>query len=112
MMVLLYLYKGNTMSHVLTVKIPHPLLDRLEEVAHQKGRSKGALVREAIESHLGKTAAAHPGTDEIAHATEAILKGKRSRLKVDWKEIHRMARGVPLSLSPEEEVRRARRRGL
>jgi len=99
------------MSHVLTVKIPHPLLDRLEKVCSSEGKSKGALVREAIESFLKGKNEFEGHLVRFRNATEAMFRGKKSKVKVDWEKIYREAR-VPMEISPEEEVRRGRLRGL
>ena len=99
------------MSHVLTVKIPHPLLNRLEEVCSQEGKSKGALVREAIESFLKGRKEIEGHLAKFRRATEAMFKGKKVKGRVDWEKIYREAR-VPMDITPEEEVRRGRLRGL
>ncbi len=99
------------MSHVLTVKIPHPLLDRLEKVCSSEGRTKGALVREAIESFLKGRKEIEGHLAKFRRATEAMFKGKKVKAKVDWEKIYREAH-VPMDITPEEEVRRGRLRGL
>ena len=99
------------MSHVLTVKIPHPLLDRLEKVCSTEGKTKGALVREAIESFLKNKKEIEGHLARFRKATEAMFRGKKVKTKVDWEKIYREA-DVPMEMTPEEEVRRGRLRGL
>ncbi len=99
------------MSHVLTVKIPHPLLDRLEKACSNEGKSKGALVREALESFLKNKKEVEGHLARFRKATEAMIKGKKFKVKVDWERLYRDAH-VPMDITPEEEVRRGRLRGL
>jgi len=100
------------MPHVLTLKVTPSLLHRLEKRCAQEGRSKGAVVRDAIEHHLEKGAAetASPSVEEI---TVAMIRGKSVRLKADWTELRQKARaGAPKDMTPEEEVRFHRTRGF
>jgi hypothetical protein len=96
------------MSHVLTSKIPHSLLYRLEEASTQQGKSKGALVREALEMLLRTGSSPR---EQIRNVTELLLKKKKPRIKVDWNELRKKA-AVSTGLSPEEEVLKFRRRRL
>lgn len=100
------------MSHVLTLKIPHPLLNRLERVAGREGRSKGSVVREAIERLLERKGDKDPGDLDIRAITEAHFKNRRLKIKVDWEELRRKASEGAPSISPEEEVRQSRWRRL
>lgn len=100
------------MSHVLTVKIPHPVLHRLEEVCSSEGKTKGALVREAIESFLKGKKEVEGHMAKFRRATTALLKGKKPKGKVDWEELRRVASSVETGMTPEEEVLRSRRRWL
>lgn len=96
------------MSHVLTVKIPHSLLQRLDELSRKEGRSKGALVRWAIERFLQGASAE---SSQVERITEAFMKGKNPKMRTDWKMLYAQTR-KPSSMTPEEEVRRSRRRDL
>jgi predicted DNA-binding protein len=100
------------MSHVLTVKIPHPLLDRLEMVCSSEGKTKGALVREAVEKMLEEKSEQEEGLARIRRVTDAHLKGKRVKAKVDWERLRRKAMESAPDMTPEEEVRYHRTRGL
>ena len=100
------------MSHVLTLKVPHPLLERLKKVAYGEGKSRGAVVREAIEKLLKEKSEDKNGQDLFQRATEAYLKGKTIKVKVDWEELRRKASEGAPSISPEEEVLQGRRRRL
>lgn len=113
-MVLPFYQMSNTMPHVLTVKISHPLLERLEKASRIRGKSKGAFVREAIEKELFQKAAPFDeGLERIRAATESMRQGKRIKVKVDWERLRRKAAlGTPPGMTPEEEVRLHRRRGL
>ena len=95
------------MSHVLTLKVSPSLLNRLEKRCSQEGRSKGAVVREAIEKLLEE----EDNLALIRKITEAHLKGKKIKVKVDWESLYKEAH-VPMDITPEEEVRRGRLRGL
>jgi predicted DNA-binding protein len=99
------------MPHVLTVKISHPLLDRLEKVCSHEGKSKGAMIREAVEKLLEEKSEKEGSLMRIRKITEAHIKGKKVKIRADWEEIYRQAR-VPMDLTPEEEVRRGRLRGM
>lgn len=97
------------MSHLLSVKIPHSLLHSLEEVSQQQGVSKGAVVRDALEDFLQRWNYANNSIQKI---TQNLLKKKKNRgKKVDWDELRKLASLNPY-ISPEEEVRMHRRRGL
>lgn len=104
------------MSHVLTVKIPHSLLHQLEGASRRQSKSKGALVREAIEKWLKAGSAGNDQKDRqewIRKATEAMLRGKKVpyRRTVDWETIQKKAAaGAPHDMTPEEEVMAFRRR--
>jgi hypothetical protein len=100
------------MSRVLTLKVTPSLMHRLEKKCAQEGRSKGAVVREAIENHL-ESAATESNGPSVEKITEAMMRGKTFRLKADWAELRRKAReGAPNDMTPEEEVRFHRSRGL
>jgi hypothetical protein len=111
-MVLSFIEKGITLSHVLTLKIPHPLLNRLEGVCQMAGKSKGATVREAIELLLEKIS--HQGGEllRIKGITECLFAGKTTKARVDWGQLRQKASGGPGLISPEEEVLQSRRRRL
>lgn len=96
------------MSHILTIKLPHPLLQELAAAASQSGVSKGALVRQALELFLK---AKSGFIAKIEAITRAHKRNKKSHSKVNWDEIYAATR-VPQPVSPEEEVRQSRRRGL
>ena len=100
------------MPHVLTLKVTPSLLHRLEKKCAQEGRSKGAVVREAIEHHLNRDMppSAGPSVEEI---TAAMIRGKTIPYKKDWTELRRKARaGAPKDMTPEQEVRFHRTRGF
>lgn len=96
------------MSHILSIKLPHPLLQELDNAATREGVSKGALVRQALEAFLK----AQSGfVEKVEAITRAHMRHKKSRSKVNWDDIYAATR-VPQPISPEEEVRTSRRRGL
>jgi predicted DNA-binding protein len=88
-----------------------PYSSRLEKRCAQEGRSKGAVVREAIEDLLERSVTKESNLPSIEEITEALRKGKKIKVKADWDEIYRQAR-VPMDITPEEEVRRGRLRGM
>lgn len=96
------------MSHILSIKLPHPLLEELDEASRQAGVSKGALVRQALEAFLK---AKSGFVAKIEAITRSHLHPRKTRSKVDWDDIYAATR-VPQPISPEEEVRISRRRGL
>lgn len=96
------------MSHILTIKLPQPLLQELDAAASQGGVSKGAIIREALEAFLK---AKSGFVAKIKTITRSQMRNKKSRLKVNWDEIYAATR-IPQPVSPEEEVRISRRRGL
>ena len=95
------------MSHVFTLKLPHPLLHRLEEVSRQEGKSKGAYLREALQIVLAQKSSP---LDRVRQITENLLKKKKTKATVDWDELKKKIGAA--SLSPEEEVLRSRRRRM
>lgn len=98
------------MNSMLTFKLPQSLLHQLEAEAQNQGISKGALVREAVQSYFKETT--RNQMEKIKRATMNLLKGKKSKSKVDWKAIEKEARSYTGPLTPEEEVRHSRRRGF
>ncbi len=100
------------MSHVLTLKVPHPLLERLERAARSEGKSKGAVVREAVEKLLEEKSQQEGGLARTREITEAHLNGKRVRVKVDWDRLRQKAMESAPDMTPEDEVRYHRTRGL
>lgn len=96
------------MSHVFTLKLPHPLLGRLESVSRLEGKSKGSYIRELLQNALGRD----PTSEErVTRVTQALMRDKKIRVNVDWDDLRRQAMGGS-DLAPEEEVRQYRRRGL
>lgn len=91
------------------MKMTPPLLKELGVAARQTGKSRGALVREALQLLLAQRVSA---AAQIAGITEALAGNKKPRLKVDWEEIRARCSAGPEDLTPEEEVRLARRRYL
>ena len=55
------------MSHLLTVKIPESLLAHLQQKALGRAKSKGALVREALEEFLLKSSSQTSQIEEITN---------------------------------------------
>ncbi len=97
------------MTSVFTIKMAPPLLKELAIAARHTGKSRGALVREALQLLLAQRVSA---AAQIAVITEALAKKKKPRLKVDWEEIRACCSAGSEKLTPEEEVRLARRRHL
>lgn len=96
------------MNHILSIKLPQSLLQELDRAAAQEGTSKGALVRQALESFLKTKSGV---LERIKAITRSHMLHKKSRTKVNWDDIYAATR-VPQPISPEEEVRISRRRGL
>ena len=61
--------------HTISLKVPEPLAIRLEETARQKGVSKSALIRDALEAYLQTDGAERP---ESAVSQVADLAGTLS----------------------------------
>lgn len=97
------------MSHILSFKLPYDLLDRLEKFSRVSGTSKGALVRKGLELLLQKSETSRASWEAL---TEAMRSNRRTKVKVDWEELRRKAQASAPSMTPEEEVRYHRRRGL
>ena len=100
------------MSQVFTVKMPESLFERLQDASVAQGKSKGAVVREAVEQWLARSPAQ---AERIEAITRALRQQKRPRLRpeegVDWEALrHQAAKGA--AGRPEDEVQRTRRRGL
>ena len=95
------------MSQVFSIKMPPFLYDSLEKASHRLGQSKGALVRQALEMFLSQSIS---HTEQIQKITQALSQKKKTRFKVNWKDIYQKTRGAS-DLTPEEEVRKHRLRG-
>lgn len=100
------------MSHVLTVKIKPSLLSRLEKRCAQEGKTKGAVVREAVERLLEEKQEYDANLSRIRRVTKAYLEGKSVKSKVDWSDLRKKAMASAPEMTPEEEVRYHRTRGL
>lgn len=98
------------MSRVFATKIPEPLLARLEEASQKEHKSKGALIRTALENFLNERE--EERLAPIARITEAHFRNKKIKGKIDWTDIYRKAHLSAPDCSPEEEVRRSRRRNF
>ena len=61
--------------HTISLKVPETLAVRLEDTARQRGVSKSALIRDALEVYLQADGAGHP---ESALARAAGLVGMLS----------------------------------
>lgn len=96
------------MSHILSIKLPHPLLQELDAASAREGVSKGALVRQALELFLKKKTGFVAKIEAITHAHRHH---KKPRSKLNWDDIYAITR-APQPISPEEEIRLSRRRGL
>lgn len=97
------------MEHVLTAKIPIAMLKSLDDLAAARGVSKGKLVRQALTLLFSQLV---DPVSRIAHITAAMREGRRLRCKTNWKTIRAQAAAGSSTLSPEEEVQRARQRGM
>ncbi len=97
------------MSNVFTIKMTQPMIQELAIVARQMGKSRGALVREALQLLLAQRVSE---AAQIGSITEALPSKKKPRVKVDWEEIRACCSTGPEDLTPEEGVRLARRRYL
>lgn len=95
------------MSHILSIKLPHPLLQELDEASRQAGVSKGALIRQALEQFLKQSTLAQ----QVARITRALRKGSPGKSIVDWTDIYAQTR-VETGMTVEEEIARSRRRNL
>lgn len=101
--------KGNTTSHVFTVKLPFSLLRQIGQESDESRVSKGTIVRQALETWFANTS--NLWLHRIETATGSILANKTKRKKSDWSVIYKLTR-VPSTLLPEEEVLKSRQRGL
>lgn len=95
------------MSHILTIKLPHPLLQELDSAAKQGGVSKGALVRQALEQFLKQNSLAQ----QVARITKSLRKKTSGKNIPDWADIYAQTR-VDTGMTVEEEIARSRRRCL
>lgn len=91
------------MNSMLTFKLPQSLLHQLEAEAQNQGISKGALVREAVQSYFKKTT--RNQMEKIKRATLRLIQGKKSKNKLKIEEIRAELAKHPTTMTPEEEVR-------
>jgi metal-responsive CopG/Arc/MetJ family transcriptional regulator len=104
-----YYKKGITMNRVFTIKMSESLYAQLDLQAQEEGLSRGALVRLALKKMLKKR---QPLLDRLQRITQSLAQGKMAhRSQTNWKGIYAQTRKA-VTLSPEEEVMRSRRRGL
>ena len=95
------------MSHILTIKLPHPLLQELDSAAKQGGVSKGALVRQALEQFLKQNTLAQ----QVSRITRSLRKGSIRKQATDWTDIYVKTR-IDTGMTVDEEISRSRRRNL
>lgn len=98
------------MSRVFATKIPEYLLVRLEETSQREHKSKGALIRKALENFFEGEQVEQ--VDQISRITEAHFHNKKLKISVNWGNIYKKAALSHPHLTPEEEVTRVRRRGV
>lgn len=95
------------MSHILTVKLPQPLLQELDAAASQGGISKGAIIREALQQFLKQNTLAQ----QIARITRSLRKKTSGKHATDWTDIYAQTR-IETGMTVDEEIARSRRRNL
>lgn len=95
------------MSHILSIKLPHPLLQELDSASAREGVSKGALVRQALELFLRQNTLAQ----QVARITRTLRKRSTSKHRPDWTDIYAKTR-IDTGMTVEEEIARSRRRNL
>lgn len=95
------------MSHILSIKLPHPLLEELDVASRQAGVSKGALIRQALELFLQQNTLAQ----QVARITHTLRKRPSSKQRPDWTDIYAKTR-IDTGMTVEEEIARSRRRNL
>lgn len=98
------------MTHVVTFKLDSGLLQKLEAYARQKGQSRGASIRDALEAQLREKT---DNFDLIRLATNGLLSGKLGKVRIDLEAIREKAsQNIPKGLTAEMEVQMHRRRGM
>lgn len=95
---------------ILTIKLPDSLAQDLGLESEALNMAKGAVVREALANYL-KTKKSTLA-DQVKTATLDMLKGKkRKKISINWQSLREKCR-IDSGLTPEEEVRLSRNRGL
>lgn len=95
------------MSHILSIKLPHPLLQELDNASTREGVSKGAIVRQALELFLRQNTL----TQQVARITRTLRKRSSSKLRPDWTDIYAKTR-INTGMTVDEEIARSRRRNI
>jgi len=91
---------------ILTVRIDSEMMEKIEELARIKGKSKSSLLREIIEGVIREQM-----DSEVREACMAMRMGKKPVGKVDWSAIElELSRTEPAFSTPEEAISYTRRR--
>ena len=91
---------------ILTVRVDSEMMDKIEQLARIKGKSKSSLLREIIEEAIREHM-----YNEVREACIAMRMGKKPVGKVDWSAIEfELSMTEPAFSTPEQAVSYTRRR--
>ena len=100
------------MLETLTIKFPSSLMKNIKSQSHKRKISRGAFVREAL-MHYMSCASDDPDNFDFMKATRELLKGTKKKKTSVIDELRKvLARQPQPDISPEEEIRLSRTRGL
>ncbi|MCK9265259.1 MAG: ribbon-helix-helix protein, CopG family [Deltaproteobacteria bacterium] len=72
------------MQKVLSMRLPEEILESIEEIAHERKRSRGDVIREAIEYYLENWADYQIALDRLKDASDKVLSEKEFLDELGW----------------------------
>ena len=73
------------MQKVLSMRLPEEILDGIEEIAHERRRKRGDVIREALEYYLENRADYEVALDRLKDASDKVLSEKELLDELEWK---------------------------
>lgn len=73
------------MQKVLSMRLPEEILEGIEEIAHERRRKRGDVIREALEYYLENWADYQIALDRLKDASDKVLSEKEFIDELGWK---------------------------
>ena len=73
------------MQKVLSMRLPEEILEGIEEIAHERRRKRGDVIREALEYYLENWADYQIALDRLKDASDKVLSQKEFIDELGWK---------------------------
>lgn len=91
-MVLPYVQRGNTFMRSLTLKLPKHLDDLLDRLARQRGITRSAVLRDALQAYAGNGATIRGSALEAAGDLVGCVTGGPTDLSTNKKYLNDLGR--------------------